>query len=145
MRRADSTEAIGIALVDKAHGAWFRTIAARFGRPRSTVRRWVRAVREPHAQWLDRRGVEAAVLVDREVLVRPAPRRTTLGHALNLLVGAAVRSGKASAAATQRRCPATGGKLPESAAAACVEFTFGPWPRTRTSLDLRKGQPGATW
>jgi len=45
----------------------------------STVRRWLRAVREPHAQWLYRRGVDSAVLVDRELLVRPAPQRTTLG------------------------------------------------------------------
>jgi len=39
----------------------------------------LRAVREPHAQWLYRRGVDSAVLVDRELLVRPAPQRTTLG------------------------------------------------------------------
>jgi len=49
------------------------------------------AVREPHAQWLYRRGVDSAVLVDRELLDRPAPQRTTLGHGLNLLAGAAVR------------------------------------------------------
>ena len=29
--------------------------------------------------------------IDRELLVRPAPQQTTLGHALNLLAGAAVR------------------------------------------------------
>ena len=28
---------------------------------------------------------------DRELLVRPAPQRTVLGHALNLLAGAAIR------------------------------------------------------
>jgi hypothetical protein len=50
VRRADSTEAIGNALAANARGAGFRTIAARFGRPESTVRRWLRAVREPHAQ-----------------------------------------------------------------------------------------------
>ena len=49
--RADSTEAIGNALVAKAPGAGFRTIAAETGRPESTVRRWVRAAREPHSQW----------------------------------------------------------------------------------------------
>ena len=31
------------------------------------------------------------MLVDRELLIRPAPQRTTLGHALNLLGGAAMR------------------------------------------------------
>ena len=45
----------------------------------------------PHPQWLYRRGVDQAVLVDRELLIRPAPQRTTLGHALNLLAGAAMR------------------------------------------------------
>ena len=91
VRRADSTAAIGNALVAKAGGAGFRSIAARFGRPESTVRRWLRAVREPHAQWLYQRGVDSAVLVDVELLDRPAPQRTTLGHGLNLLAGAAVR------------------------------------------------------
>jgi hypothetical protein len=43
----------------------------RFGRPESTVRRWLRAVREPHAQWLYERGVDSAVLVDLELLERP--------------------------------------------------------------------------
>ena len=91
VRRADSTEAIGSALVAEAGGAGFRSIAARFGRPESTVRRWLRAVREPHAQWLYQRGVDSAVPVDRELLDRPAPQRTTLGQRLNLLAGAAVR------------------------------------------------------
>jgi len=91
VRRADSTAAIGAALIAKARGAGFRTIAAKLGRPESTVRRWLRAVREPHAQWLYRRGVDQAALIDRELLVRPAPQRTTLGHALNLLAGAAER------------------------------------------------------
>src|SRR6476469_8572754 len=50
VRRADSTEAIGNALVAKAGGAGYRSIAIRFGRPESTVRRWLRGVREPHAQ-----------------------------------------------------------------------------------------------
>jgi Domain of unknown function (DUF6431) len=90
-RRADSTEAIGAALVARAHGAGYRSIAAHFERPESTVRRWLRAVREPHAQWLYRRAVDQAVTIDRELLVRPAAQPTTLAHALNLLAGAAVR------------------------------------------------------
>ena len=91
VRRADSTEAIGTALVEHACGAGHRSIAARFGRPESTVRRWLRGARDPHAQWLYRRGVDRAAAIDRELLVRPAPQRTTLGHALNLLAGAALR------------------------------------------------------
>ena len=35
--------------------------------------------------------MNSAVLVNRELLVRPAPQKTTLGHGLNLLAGAAVR------------------------------------------------------
>jgi hypothetical protein len=35
--------------------------------------------------------VDRAAAIDRELLVRPAPQRTTLGHALNLLAGAALR------------------------------------------------------
>ena len=91
VRRADSTEAIGTALVEHACGAGHRSIAARFGRPESTVRRWLRGARDPHAQWLYQRGVDRAAAIDRELLVRPAPQRTTLGHALNLLAGAALR------------------------------------------------------
>jgi hypothetical protein len=91
VRCADSTEAIGNALVAHARGAGHRSIAARLGRPESTVRRWLRGVRDPHAQWLYRRGVDRAAAIDRELLVRPAPQRTTLGHALNLLAGAALR------------------------------------------------------
>jgi hypothetical protein len=91
VRRADSTEVIGNALVAKARGAGVRTVAARFDRPESTVRRWFRGAGERHAQRLYRRGVDRAVAIDRELLVNPAPQPTTLGHALNLLIGAVHR------------------------------------------------------
>ncbi len=39
VRRADSPEAIGNVLVARARGAGYRSIAARFGRSESTVRR----------------------------------------------------------------------------------------------------------
>ena len=42
-RRADAAEVIGAALVAKACGDGWRTIADRCGRPPSTVRRWMRA------------------------------------------------------------------------------------------------------
>jgi len=90
-RRADSTEVIGHALAAKAGGAGFRTIATRLGRPASTVRRWLRRAPERHAQWLYERAVQRCVKIDRELLVRPAPQPTLLGHALNLLAGAALR------------------------------------------------------
>ena len=91
VRRADSTEVIGNALIAKVRGAGVRTIAAALGRPESTVRRWLHGVDEPHAQWLYRQGVDRAVTIDRELLVNPAPQASTLGHALNVLGGAAHR------------------------------------------------------
>lgn len=90
-RRADSTEVIGHALAAKAAGAGFRTIATRLGRPPSTVRRWLRRAPERHAQWLYDQAVQRCAQIDRELLVRPAPQPTLLGHALNLLAGAALR------------------------------------------------------
>src|SRR5207253_2231874 len=89
--RADSTEVIGAALAAKADGVGFRAIAARLGRPASTVRNWLRRVPEPHAQWLWQRAVQRAAEIDRELLTGRARQKTTLGHALNLLAGAALR------------------------------------------------------
>jgi hypothetical protein len=75
VRRADSTEVIGAAMA----------------RPVSTVRSWLRRVPDAHARWLYERAVDRAVQIDRELLVRPAQHPTLLGHALNLLAGAALR------------------------------------------------------
>ena len=91
VRRADSTEVIGAALAAKAGGAGFRVIAAALDRPASTVRSWLRRVPDGHARWLYERAVDRAVQIDRELLVRPAQHPTLLGHALNLLAGAALR------------------------------------------------------
>lgn len=90
LRRADTTEVIGVALAAKAAGAGFRTIAARLGRPPSTVRAWLRRAPEAHAQWLYQRGVERAAVIDRELLNGSLPCSTVLGSALDLLAGAAV-------------------------------------------------------
>lgn len=60
----------------------------------STVRRWLRRAREPHARWLYQRAVRHCARIDRELLVRPAAQPSTLGHALNLLAGAALRRGE---------------------------------------------------
>ena len=90
VRRADTTESIGNALVAKANGAGHRTIAAGLDRPASTVRRWLRGARGAHAEWLYQQGVQKVVAVDRDLLTRLAPQRTPLGWALNTLIGAAV-------------------------------------------------------
>jgi hypothetical protein len=50
-----------------------------------------RCPRAACAQWALPAGVDRAAAIDRELLVRPAPQRTTLGHALNLLAGVALR------------------------------------------------------
>jgi hypothetical protein len=59
-RRADATEVVGAALVAHAAGQGHRSIAAALDRPVSTVRRWLRAVRDEHGGWLYRQGVEHA-------------------------------------------------------------------------------------
>jgi hypothetical protein len=91
VRRADTTEVIGNALVAKANGAGHRTIAAALGQPVSTVRRWLRRAGGDHPEWLHDRAVQHAAQVDRDLVVRPAPQGTPLGHALNMLIGIAVR------------------------------------------------------
>ncbi len=90
VRRADTTEAIGNALVAKANETGHRTIAATLDRPASTVRRRLRGARGAHAQWLYQQGVQKVVAVDRDLLTRLARQRTPLGWALNTLLGAAV-------------------------------------------------------
>lgn len=90
-RRADSTEVIGHALAAKAAGAGFRTIAAKLGRRASTVRSWLRRARGEHPEWLYQRAVQRCARIDRELLINAARQSTTLGTALNLLAGAALR------------------------------------------------------
>jgi hypothetical protein len=90
-RRADTTEVIGNALAAKAAGAGFRAIATLLGRPASTVRRWLRRAPERHARWLYGQAVQRCAKIDVELLIRPAPQPTLLGHALNLLAGAVMR------------------------------------------------------
>ena len=75
VRRADTTEAIGNALVAKANNAGHRTIAADLDRPQSTVRRWPAAP----AQWLYQQGVQKIVTIDRDLHTRLAPQRTHSG------------------------------------------------------------------
>lgn len=93
VRRADSTAAIGTALLANAtDGDGHRVIAERMNRPVSTVRRWLRGVRGPHAEWLYQQGVAEAVRLDRELLAGATYAglfKSTLWHALNILAGAA--------------------------------------------------------
>ena len=88
-RRADATEVVGAALVAKARGHGYRRIAHDLHRPASTVRRWLRRARGGHVEWLRRRGVDRAHLLDAEVLAHLDPQRTDLADALAAL-GAAI-------------------------------------------------------
>ncbi|RAX45519.1 helix-turn-helix domain-containing protein [Arthrobacter sp. AQ5-05] len=90
VRRADTLEVIGAALAAKAGGSGYRTIAARMGRPLSTVRRWLRRVPEKHAHWLYGQAVQHAFRLDPEILVRPKRWPSLLGWSLNVLAGAAL-------------------------------------------------------
>jgi hypothetical protein len=92
LRRADSTEVIGHALIAKARGAGFRAIAARLGRPPSTVRRWLRRVPADHVERLHQRAVQVAVRIDPELLGNPFQERpaSLLERALGLF-GATAR------------------------------------------------------
>jgi hypothetical protein len=87
-RRADATEVIGAALVAKAHGRGYRTIARDLDRPPATVRRWLRRVRGPHAGWLRRRGIDHAARLDPAALDDVAAQPTGLGDALAALAAA---------------------------------------------------------
>jgi hypothetical protein len=88
-RRADATEVVGSALLAKAHGQGYRRIARDLHRPASTVRRWLRRATGEHVEWLRRRGVDRAHLLDAETLAYLEPQRTDLADALAAL-GAAV-------------------------------------------------------
>ncbi len=95
VRRADSTAVIGSALLASARGSGYRRIAVQLDRPPSTVRRWVRAVRDPgHREWLRAQGVHWLAQLDRdvlgEVLARRLPPAGPLDEALTTLAAAAV-------------------------------------------------------
>jgi hypothetical protein len=94
-RRADSTAVIGAALLASARGSGYRRIAVQLDRPTSTVRRWVRAVRDPgHVEWLRAQGVGWLAQLDRDllgdVLARRWPPAGPLDEALTTLAAAAI-------------------------------------------------------
>ena len=90
-RRADTTAVIGTALQASSRGIGYRRIAVQLGRPASTVRRWVRAVRgDHHVEWLRDQGIGWIARVDHEVLATLAAESTHLGEALTALAAAAV-------------------------------------------------------
>ena len=107
-RRADAVEAIGAALAAKAGGQGHRPIAARLGRPASTVRGWLRAF----AGRAERFRTELVVLlVELDPLAGPvAVRASALADAVEAL--------GLVAAAARRRLSVVGAVSPWQLAAA---------------------------
>ena len=86
-RRADAGAVIGRALEAKAAGAGHRTIAARLGRPESTVRGWLRALARNAARVRERFTSLAASLVTDPPL--PAPAGSPAADAVAAVAAAA--------------------------------------------------------
>ena len=87
LRRADTVAVIGSALADKARGRGHRVIAARLGRPASTVRGWLRRFgsrAEPVRAALT--ALAVTLVVD---AVLPGPAQTVLADAVAALGAAA--------------------------------------------------------
>ena len=74
-RRADTTAVIGTALLASALGGGHRRIAADLARPAITVRRWLRAVRGEHAEWLRAAAIDRLAQLDRDVISTLGPIR----------------------------------------------------------------------
>jgi transposase-like protein len=89
LRRADTTEVIGNALIHKANGLGFRRIAARINRPESTVRRWLRRVPPEHLLWLTTRANRRLIAIAAEVFSSIRYSGDPLGHALTVLAATA--------------------------------------------------------
>jgi hypothetical protein len=89
-RRADATGVIGTALLASARGGGHRRIAADLVRPAVTIRRWLRAVRDEHVEWLRAAAVERLAALDRDVISTLAPTDFRLGDALNAVAAAAI-------------------------------------------------------
>ena len=141
-RRADTTAVIGSALLASARGTGYRRIAAQLDRPLSTVRRWIRAVRDPgHVEWLRAQAVDWLALVDRDVLGGLRPEATRLGEALTALAAAAVTL-RVRVAPTRAGVDADRADHPRPAPRPARAGRAGL--RSRTCRVLARPQPGVT-
>ena len=96
VRRADTTEVIGNALIHKANGLGFRRIATRINRPESTVRRWLRRVPPEHLHWLGTQANRRIIAIAVEVFSAIRYSGNLLHHTLTVLAATAFHD--------QRRC-----------------------------------------
>ena len=108
LRRADSVDVIGAALLMKASGAGHRPIAARLAVPASTVRGWLRAFAGNAGKV---RAVCTALLVELDPLTGPLPAHPSA-------VADAVEAVGACAAAARRRLGVVGAVSPWQLASA---------------------------
>ncbi|GAC1407186.1 MAG: hypothetical protein NVSMB60_27460 [Mycobacterium sp.] len=89
VRRADTTEVIGNALIHNANGLGFRRIAARIDRPESTVRRWLRRVPPDHLHRLTTRANQHLIAIAVEAYSSIRYCGDPLRHALTVLAATA--------------------------------------------------------
>ena len=100
-RRADAGEVIGFALEEKAAGSGHRLVAARLGRPASTVRGWLRAFASRAEQVRLVFTALAASLVTDPPL--PGPASSLLGDAVAAVAAAAVAAARVPGVGTVAR------------------------------------------
>jgi hypothetical protein len=100
-RRADAGEVIGLALEAKAAGSGHRLVAARLGRPASTVRGWLRAFASRAEQVRLVFTALAASLVTDPPL--PGPASSLLGDAVAAVAAAAVAAARVPGVGTVAR------------------------------------------
>jgi hypothetical protein len=87
-RRADANEVIGAALGGQGCPVRAPADSEQLRRPVSTVRRWLRAARDPHTQWLRHSGLDHAGRLDAAVLAEINAQPTPLTDALTALAAA---------------------------------------------------------
>jgi hypothetical protein len=130
LRRADPAEVIGAALTAKAAGTGHRRIAARLGRPASTVRGWLRALTR-NAQRV--RAVCTALLAELDPLAGPTPPAGSALADTVQVIGAAAAAARrrlgvvGAVSAWQLASAVTGGRLLAPAGPAGSINTSWPW------------------
>lgn len=114
LRRADGVEVVGAALRAKASGVGHRPIAARLGRPASTVRGWLRAFARNAGT---ARSIFMALLVQLDPLTGPRPVHPSLLADAVEAVGACAAAARlrlgvlGAVSAWQLAAAVTGGRL----------------------------------
>jgi hypothetical protein len=128
-RRADAGEVIGLALEAKAAGSGHRLVAARLGRPASTVRGWLRAFTARAEQVRSVFTALAASLVTDPPLPAPAgsPAADAVAAVAAAAAAAAVVPGVGAVARWQLAAAVTCGLLLAPAWPAWVANTSWLW------------------